>query len=232
MSLKVSHILTIYTLEGGLTAILQLQPGAQCGGPPRMQAWVRVVGGRLLHIGRRCCLRPAEHLRPPESLSQVTGDAAAWGRAENSRTGTPYSEQVQPLGHNPRSRMAGQGLHCSSGPGALGMFSDPRLPDTYCQATAFTPWDSVGCPDEGRGTGDPQARVPSPPLTAHSTAVNRLHWLPHQCRSQPHLLGGQAPRKGFQSIPVCWPGLPATTETLISILIALLLSRKPTFRDF
>ena len=83
-----------------------------------MQAWVQVVGGRLLHMGCQCCLWPAEHLRRPESLSQVTGDTAAWGRAENSRTGTPYSEQVQPLGHNPRSRIAGQGLHFSSGLGS------------------------------------------------------------------------------------------------------------------
>ena len=181
MSLKVSHILTVYTLERGSLPFCgcSLEPDVEA--LPRMEACVRGVWlGRppsqpapphgMPMLPAACRTSEAPRHECPNSLCQPFH---AWGRGANTRSGTYCWEQVQQPRHNPRSRMKDQGLHCSSGPGALGTFSDPHLPDTCCRATGFTP-ETAWAALTKEGALVTPCQGPGPPLTAHSTAVNRL----------------------------------------------------------
>lgn len=151
--------------------------------------WRRVCGGRrggghgsedrlprrLLHTGCPRCPRPAEHLRLPGMSALIPCASPSMPGAEEQTpevahiTGSRSSSRGTTLGAGWKD----QGPHCFSGPGALGTFSDPHMPDTCCRATGFTP-ETVWAALTKEGALVTPGQGPGPPLTAHSTAVNRL----------------------------------------------------------
>ena len=153
---------------------------------PRMEACVRGAAGgghgsedrlprRLLHTGCPRCPRPAEHLRLPGMSALIPCASPSMPGAEEQTpevahiTGSRSSSRGTTLGAGWKD----QGPHCFSGPGALGTFSDPHMPDTCCRATGFTP-ETVWAALTKEGALVTPGQGPGPPLTAHSTAVNRL----------------------------------------------------------
>ena len=238
MSLKVSHILTVYTLERGSLPFCgcSLEPDVEA--LPRMEACVRGVWlGRppsqpapphgMPMLPAACRTSEAPRHECPNSLCQPFH---AWGRGANTRSGTYCWEQVQQPRHNPRAGWRTRGFTAPRVQEPLERSLTPTCLTLAVEPQALHPRQR-GLPWQRKGHWWPRARG----LARHSLHTPRrstdsADFLARRLR-QPHLLGGQAPRKGLQSIPVYWPGLPATTETLISILIALLLSQNPTFRD-